>query len=663
MSNNLLNIGLSGLNAAQWGINVTGQNISNQATAGYSVERPVYAETDGQYTSSGYLPSGVSTVTVQRQYSQYLSAQLNAANTSSSALSSYSSLVATLNNYVGSPTGGVGAAISSYFTGLQNVANGAASAATRSTAYSAGLTLANQLSSAGAQFDALRTQVNSQLQNSATQVNALTSQIALLNQQIAVAGSSGQAPNQLLDSRDQAVASLSQLVGTTVTTQSDGSYTVTIGNGQPLVLGNTSYQMSTVPSASDPSELSLAVQSSATTTGGAPQVLADSTVTGGSIGGALQFRSQTLDPAEAQLGAIAVSFAAQTNAQNALGIDANGQPGGNLFTVPAPTTVTNLNNTGTAVLSASFDNAQQPPSSDYTLSYDGTTYTLKNKTSGEVVDTATSLPATLGGLKLSATGTMNAGDSFTIEPTRGALNGFAVAASSGSAIAAAAPVTASATASNTGSGTITQGTVTAGYQMPSSTTTLTYNSASKSLTGFPAGTTVTIGTTPPTTVTIADSTTQVPYDPTQGATLTIASTTQPPPSGVMNNVSVTLSGTPSNGDTFTIAPGGASNDGRNAQLLSSLATSKAFDGGATTLTTAYSSYVNNVGNTAARLSAASSAQTGVVSQITTQQQSVSGVNQNEEATNLVQYQQMYQANAKVIQTAQTLFTTLLGIFN
>lgn len=663
MSNNLLNIGLSGLNAAQWGINVTGQNISNQATAGYSVERPVYAETDGQYTSSGYLPSGVSTVTVQRQYSQYLSDQLNAANTTSSALSSYSSLVATLNNYVGSPTGGVGAAISSYFTGLQNVANGAASAATRATAYSAGQTLANQLTAAGAQFDALRTQVNSQLQNSATQVNALTSQIALLNQQIAVAGSSGQPPNQLLDSRDQAVASLSQLVGATVTKQSDGSYSVTIGNGQPLVVGNNSYQMTTVPSASDPSELSLAVQSSSSTTGGSPQVLADSTITGGSIGGALQFRSQTLDPAEAQLGAIAVSFAAQTNAQNALGIDANGQPGGNLFTVPTPTTVTNLNNTGTGVLSASFDNAQQPPTSDYTLSYDGTTYTLKNKTSGDVVGTASSLPATLGGLKLSATGTMNAGDSFTIEPTRGALNGFAVAATDGSAIAAAAPVTASATASNTGSGKITQGTVTAGYQMPSSTTTLTYNSASKSLTGFPAGTTVTIGTTPPTTVTIADSTTQVPYDATQGATLTIASTTQPAPSGVMNNVSVTLSGTPSNGDTFTIAPGGGSNDGRNAQLLSSLATSKAFDGGTTTLTTAYSSYVNNVGNTAARLSAASSAQTGVVSQITTQQQSVSGVNQNEEAANLVQYQQMYQANAKVIQTAQTLFTTLLGIFN
>ncbi len=658
MTSNLLNIGLSGLNAAQWGINTTGQNISNQATAGYSVERPVFSETDGQYTSSGYLPSGVTTVTVQRQYSQYLSDQLNSANTTNSALSSYSSLVATLNNYVGSPTAGIGSAISTYFTGLQGVANNAADTATRQTAISDGQTLANQIQSAGAQFDALRTQVNSQLQTSVTQVNALTSQIAQLNQQIAVASSGGQAPNQLLDSRDQAVASLSQLVGVQVT-QSSGSYTVTIGNGQPLVVGNNAYTMTTVASASDPSELSLAVQSSSTGNS-TPQVLADASVTGGSIGGALQFRTQTLDPAEAQLGAIAVSFAAQTNAQNALGIDLNGNVGGNLFTVPTPQTISNTNNTGSATVTADFADATQPPTSDMTLSYDGSTYTLKNKTTGDVVGTASSLPATLGGLKLSATGTMKAGDSFTIEPTRNALDNFTVATTSASAIAAASPVQAAAASTNTGAGKITQGTVTAGYQMPSTTTTLTYNASTKTLSGFPAGTTVTIGSS---TYAITGSTTAVPYDSSTGAAMTISSTTQPAPSGVMNNVSVTLSGTPADGDSFTIATGGASNDGRNAQLLSGLASSKAIDGGTSTLTSAYSSYVNNVGNTAARLSAASSAQAGVVSQITTQQQSVSGVNENEEAANLVQYQQMYQANAKVIQTASTLFSTLLGIFN
>ena len=389
----------------------------------------------------------------------------------------------------------------------------------------------------------------------------------------------------------------------------------------------------------------------------------DSSVTGGSIGGALQFRTQTLDPAEAQLGAIAVSFAAQTNAQNALGVDLNGKVGGNLFNLPTPATITNANNTGNATLTAAFDNAQQPPTSDFTLSYDGTTYTLTNKTTGTVAGTANSLPATLGGLKLSATGTMQPGDSFTIEPTRGALNSFGVV--SGATIASGAPVFAQKTATNTGTGAITAGSVTTGYQIPSSTTTLTYNAASKSLTGFQAGTTVTIGTTPPTTVAITDANTQVPYDASKGATLTITSTVQPPTdTNLMNNVTVSVSGAPADGDTFTIQGGSSgTNDGRNAQLLSALATSKAFDGGSTTLSAAYSSYVNNVGNAAASLSARSSVQAGVVSQITTQQQSVSGVNQNEEAVNLMQYQQMYQANAKVIQTASTLFSTLLGIFN
>ncbi|WP_186132690.1 flagellar hook-associated protein FlgK [Burkholderia gladioli] len=661
MSSNLLNLGLSGINAALWGINTTGQNISNQATPGYSVERPIFAESDGQYTPNGFSPSGVTTVTVQRQFSQYLSDQLNSANTTASALSSYSALVATLNNYVGNPSAGIGAAISSYFSGLQTVANNAGNQSTQQTALSAGQTLATQINAAGAQFDALRTQVNQQLQSSVTSVNALTAQIAQLNQQIATAGSQGQPPNQLLDQRDQAVASLSQYVGVQVT-QINGNYNVSIGNGQPLVVGNNSYQLSTAPSAADPSELSLTVQSTvngaATTT-----VLPDSSVSGGSIGGALQFRTQTLDPAEAQLGAIAVSFAAQTNAQNALGVDLNGKVGGNLFTLPTPATITNANNTGNATLTAAFDNAQQPPTSDLTLSFNNGTYTLTNKTTGTVVGTANSLPATLGGLKLSATGTMQPGDSFTIEPTRGALNSFGVV--SGATIASGAPVFAQKTATNTGTGAITPGSVTTGYQIPSSATTLTYNAASKSLTGFQVGTTVTIGTTPPTTVAITNANTQVPYDASKGATLTITSTVQPPTdTNLMNNVTVSISGAPADGDTFTIQGGSSgTNDGRNAQLLSALATSKAFDGGSTTLTSAYSSYVNNVGNAAASLSARSSVQAGVVSQITTQQQSVSGVNQNEEAVNLMQYQQMYQANAKVIQTASTLFSTLLGIFN
>jgi flagellar hook-associated protein 1 len=131
MSSNLINLGLSGLNAAQWGLTTTGQNISNASTPGYTIETPVYAESAGQYTGSGFLPQGVSTVTVTRQYSQYLTTQLNNAQSSGSSLSTYNTLISQLNNLVGSPTSGIASAITSYFTGLQNVSNNASSLATR----------------------------------------------------------------------------------------------------------------------------------------------------------------------------------------------------------------------------------------------------------------------------------------------------------------------------------------------------------------------------------------------------------------------------------------------------------------------------------------------------------------------------------------------------
>jgi flagellar hook-associated protein 1 len=192
------------------------------------------------------------------------------------------------------------------------------------------------------------------------------------------------------------------------------------------------------------------------------------------------------------------------------------------------------------------------------------------------------------------------------------------------------------------------------------TTKLTYDATAKTLTGFPVGTTVTIGTTPPTSVTINASTDTVPYDPAAGATMTMSGTA----AGALNGVSVTLSGAPATGDSFTIGPyAGGTSDGSNALALSKLVNSKAFGNGTTTLTGAYASYVNGIGNTTTQLKSSSAAQTGLIGQITEAQQSVSGVSTNEEAANLMQYQQFYQANAKVIQTAATLFQTVLGLFN
>ncbi|BCF98766.1 flagellar hook-associated protein FlgK [Paraburkholderia sp. PGU19] len=657
MSSNLFSIGLSGLNAAQWGLTTTGQNISNQATPGYSVERPVYSESSGQYTGSGYLGSGVSTTTIQRQYSQYLTTELNNAQSQSGSLNTYYNLIAQLNNMVGSPTSGISSAITSYFTGMQNVANDASNPAMRQSAISNAQSLADQINAAGDQYDQLRTSVNTQIGDTVKQINTYSAQIAQLNAQIQSLSSQGQPPNQLLDQRDLAVSNLSQLVGVQVV-QGDSGYSVFMGNGQPLVVADKSFNLTTVTSPSDPTETAVAYAGLAgqagTTT---PQILPDSVQLGGQIGGLMTFRSQTLDPAEAQLGAIATSFAAQVNAQNSLGIDLNGNQGGALFTVGNPTIFANLKNTGGATLGASLSNPSQPVSGNYTLSYDGSNYTLTNRDTGQVVGQAANLTSPIGGMQFSLTGTMNAGDSFTVEPTRGALNGFGLTTSDGAAIAASSPVLVSKGTSNTGTSSVTQGTVSAGYTLPSTTTTLTYDSATGSISGFPVGSTVTINSTPPTSYNITAATPNVPYNPAMGASMTITGST-------INNVSLQITGTPANGDTFTISPNPAGGkDGRNAQAISNLVTTKSMGNGTLTLTDSYANYVNDIGNQTNQIQASSKSQTSLVTQITTAQQAISGVNINEEAANLLQYQQLYQANSKVIQTAQTLFQTILGIFN
>ncbi|WGS49761.1 flagellar hook-associated protein FlgK [Paraburkholderia sp. D15] len=653
----LINLGLSGLNAAQWGLNITGQNISNSSTPGYTLENPVYAEAGGQYTGSGYLPQGVSTTTVTRQYSQYLTTQLNNAQASSSSLSTYNALITQLNNLIGSPTSGIASAMTSYFTGLQNVSNSPSTLATRQTAMSGATTLANQINAAGQQYDALRQSVNTQLGNTVSQINSYTQQIAQLNGQISQASTQGQPPNQLMDQRDLAVSNLSQLIGVQVV-NSNGSYSVFMSNGQPLVSSTNSYNLGTAPSTGDSSELSVQYLGQAGANPAAtPQNVPDSKITGGSLGGLLQFRSQTLDPAEAQLGAIAVSFSAQVNAQNGLGITLGGTQGGALFSVGGPTIYANTQNTGNASLNVSFANPAQPTTGDYTLAFNGTTYTLTDNSSGAVVGSATNLSQPINGLNFSTTGTMKPGDSFTVQPTRGALNSFTTATTDASAIAAALPLQVAAATTNTSTATISSPSVSAGYTMPNSTTTLAYNGTG--LTGFPAGSTVTIAGTPPTSYPITDGTTVVPYSAANGATLTITN----PTAGQMNKVTVTISGTPAAGDKFTIGPNtGATSDGRNALAISNLSTAKAMSGGTVTLNGAYANYVNQVGNQTNQVQTASTAQSALVTQITSAQQSVSGVNINEEAANLLQYQQLYQANSKVIQTAQTLFQTLLGIF-
>ena len=648
MSSDLFSINVSALNAAQIGLTTTENNIANANTAGYNREQAVQAATPGQNSGSGYLGTGVAVSTVQRVYDQFLSGQVTPQTGQSAQLNTYYSQIQQINNMLASSTTGVQPALQSFFNAVNAVANSPESMPARQTMISTAQSLSTTFQSLSQQLTSINTSVNGQIQTSVSSINGYAQQIAALNQSIVLAQSSsgGQPPNALLDQRDQLVTELNQQIGATVVKQGDGSYNVSVGSGQVLVSGNTAYSLSAVQSTSNPSQLNVAVG----TAGGTLIPLQQSSIQGGALGGLLAFRSQTLVQTQDMLGLVATGVAGTFNQQNALGQDLNGNMASStnsFFTDPVPVVNTNSANTGTASVTATITNYSKLTGSDYSLSYDGTNYTL-TRLSDNTVTTSATLPVTVDGVSINlASGTPNAGDSFLIQPTINGATNISVAVTNPALIAAAAPVMANAPTTNTGAAAISAGAVDSTYTAATVTpaVTLTYNSAANTLTGFPS-VPVTVTNNGVATVFAAGA----PVTYTTGATISFG------------GASFTITGTPANGDTFTIAQNtSATTDNRNALLLAALQTQNTMQGGTSSYVGVYSQLVDQVGNQTSNLQVTSTAQTTLLNSTIASQQSVSGVNLDEEAANLLRYQQAYQAAGKAMQIASTLFDTLLSI--
>jgi flagellar hook-associated protein 1 FlgK len=344
------------------------------------------------------------------------------------------------------------------------------------------------------------------------------------------------------------------------------------------------------------------------------------------------------------------------NAQSKLGVDLNGALGQNFFSQSVPGVLPNAKNTGNLELSGTLTDASKLTTSDYTVSVTDVAGTLNysvtrlsDKTS---MGTFTTFPITFDGVTLgAASGTAQAGDSFMVQPTRTGARDLNVATLDPAKVAAASPVITGNTSGNKGTGALGTATVDASYPGTplAGTVTLNYDAATGSFSGFPATSAV--------TVTLADGTSTsyaagaaVPY--TAGAKMSF------------DGVTVSMTGAPSQGDTFTIGKNSSGvSDGSNALLLGALQRKNTMAGGTATFNGAYSQLVSDVGNRAMAVKVAGTTQDSVTSQIKASQQSISGVNQDEETANLLMFQQMYQANAKVIQTASTIFDAILGISN
>ncbi|MGM3277833.1 flagellar hook-associated protein FlgK [Ralstonia sp. 24A2] len=643
MSTSLLNIGATGLQVANINLQVTGNNIANANTPGYSRQEAVQTENIPLYAGVGYLGQGANVTTVKRIYDQFLTAQVQSGQAATSSADQLNSLVSGLSQYMSDSNSGLSSALTSFFNSADGLTSNPSSTTARQVFLNAAAGLQSRFNSIAGQLTSLSGQVNTQVQTQISSVNSVAQQIAGLNDQISKAeASTGQPANDLRDQRDQLVQTLNKSIKASVVQTGDGQYNIYVGNGQALVQGNQSYQLAAVPSQYDPTQLSVGYKSPAGTV-----TIDDSQLGGGALGGLMDFRRNTLIPAQNSLGKLAAAVSADVNAQNSLGMDANGKMGANLFSVAGPVVAASSNNTGSATVTASITNANAGQGYDYQIKYQGGAYTVSHYPDGSASVTVTSWPTTIDGITMNVSGTMNSGDSFLVRPTANAASSMQTLTTDYHNVAAATPVVLNQGSNNTGSATVSSIGVNSAYAGSplTSPVNLTYSSAvGGSLSGFPAsGVTVSVNGT---NTTYTGGT--APY--TQGATYSF------------NGVQLTLSGTPANNDTFTISANTAnSTDGGNASALAKLRNATLLDGGTTSIGSSWNNLVTKVGVQANTASSNLTSQKALLASSTQQQQSVSGVSLDDEAMNLMKYQQAYQASAKVMQTANTLFDSLLSI--
>jgi flagellar hook-associated protein 1 FlgK len=637
MSDGLISLGLSGLAAAQAGMTTTSENIANVNTAGYSEESIVQVAAPPQFTGAGYIGTGTQVTSVTRAYNEFQQNELVQAQASSSQLDTQYTQLQQIDNMLGSSTSGLGPALDSFFSAVQTVAADPSDVPSRQEMLSSAQSLADSFNSMGSQLQQMSTSLNQQVTQSVSTVNSQASQIAQLNAQIVAAsgGGTGQQPNTLLDQRDSLIQDLNQELGATTISQSNGAVNVFVGNGQPLVMGNTANTLTTVPASTDPNQLQLAVQ-----IGSSTSLIGSGQLQGGSLTGLLNFRDQSLVPAQNALGQIAINLASAVNAQNELGQDLNGNAGQALFSSGAPQVTAASSNTGSASVAATIVDPSALTTSNYRLQYLGGQYVVTNLSTSAQTSYA-SLPQTIGGVTLSATGSMANGDSFTIDPTINGATQFAVTATDPSQIAAATPVIASLGENDSGTAAVSSLTVSgpppvnANLQQPIKVQFQVAGSA--------------------TTYSLIDSTTQA-----------VLSSGQPYTAGSpisYNGWNLTLSGAPANGDTVSIAANTAgTSDNTNAIELAGLQTANLI-GGTTTLSGAYQQLVSSIGSQTQQLDSTSTAQDSLLTQAKKTVSSTSGVNLDNEAANLLQYQQAYQAASQTIVTANSMFAAVIGLFS
>lgn len=629
-----IDIGVSGLLAFQRSLDITAHNISNVATDGYSRQRAEMTPAPAQFLSGEYYGNGVQVATVRRSYDRFVTAEMWGQMAAQRSLQTYADMTQRVGAPLADASSSLQGALSDYYGALRAVSASPQDASARQVALASMQMLSTRVQTLDSALASLDQEVNGRIAATVTQISTLATQIADVNGRIAAAGTAP--PNDLLDSRDRMIGELATKTAVQVVPQPDGTVNVLIGTGQSVVTGTQAFTLVTGANLYDASRPEIYHAGSSGSAAVTEQL------TGGELGGLLDFRRQVLDPARASIGRIVTGVAIAGNAQHRLGLDAYGELGGDLWAdlSGAPGVLSSSANTGTGVVNAVITDLAGLTDSRYRLARDVGGYTLTRLNDGTVFNLSTfpGTAETVDGVTLSlASGAMAVGDSYLIDPTGSAAAQFRLAVTDPARLALAGPVRSAAANGNTGSGLI------------GAPQALSLPAPPGDLLGS-----VTITFTSPTTFDVTGSgaglpATGVAYDPAVGATV------------AFNGWSVRLDGKPAAGDVFTVqANAGGNGDGRNAQALAGQESKQILEGGRASALNSYAGLLARVGSAGQQARIGADARQALVDQARGAREAVSGVNLDEEAANLVQLQQAYQAASQIIAISQTLFASLIN---
>jgi flagellar hook-associated protein 1 FlgK len=712
------------MNAALLGVSTTEHNIANASTPGFTRQEVVLGARAAQASGAGFVGQGVDVAGVKRIYDQFLTTQVLQEQTQSAYLTSYHTSLAQIDNILADPAAGVSPAMQDFFNALNGVANAPESVPARQTLLSNAQFAVNRFNGIDQRLTDISNGLTGQISSSVNLVNSYALQISTLNGNIkrAVSAGQGQLPNDLLDQRDQLVNQLNQQIKTTAQAQPDGTVNVFIGNGQALVVGEQSMALKVLQSATDPSKVDVAYLSNGQTITmqqsslqggnlGAYLTFRDQSLEPArnalgrvalGLAASINQQNQLGQDLNGAMGAALLSAAAPRVDKGA----------NNAGTATLSASITNVSALTTSDYQLRFDGTN----------YSMLRLTDNAVTN---LGTSLAAPVNVDGFSVSLTGAMQAGDTFLVRPTANAARDIALLTNDPAKIAAALPMRTMAGAANAGTGVISSGTINtnpvnivfsnpavvpqtytatdtatgtalgtgnftagspisfngwtvsvAGTPALGDTFSLVKNTSANSMITSAAATNAGTGaitggalslqqpfsvtfnavvppaTLPTYTVTGAVPAVALPVSYTPGTTISLS----------YNGWTAQITGTPSANDTFNLAANiNGKGDNRNALAMASMQTQNLLANGTASLQGGYGQLVGEVGAKTSELAVTSLAQSNMVSQTVKAQQSVSGVNLDEEAANLLRFQRAYQAAAKAMQISNAMFDSLLTL--